>query len=172
MHSYHRTFMFSILLHLLTIVNAGQSSPPCKASPGSPSWPSQSKWHALNSSISGQLLQPTPPGAVCHPGQPTYNDVTCSAVSTEFYTVDFFAEDPITSAWPSWNNDSCLPSPLTPCSGEAFPVYAVNATCAEHVKKGIDFARENNVRIVVKSTGHDYLGRQDIFNLHCIAVLD
>lgn len=38
-------------------------------------------------------------------------------------------------------------------------MYVVNATCAEDVKKGVDFAREENVRLVVKASGHDYLGR-------------
>lgn len=103
------------LLPLLNIVNAGQTSPSCKASPGSPSWPSQSKWNALNSSISGRLLEPAPPGAVCHPGQPTYNAATCPIVAAEWYTVDFYAEDPISNAWPNWNNDSCLPWLPSPC---------------------------------------------------------
>lgn len=35
----------------------------------------------------------------------------------------------------------------------------INATCKEDVKAGVDFARENNVRLNVKSTGHDYMGR-------------
>jgi hypothetical protein len=55
--------------------------------------------------------------------------------------------------------DSCLPWLPTTCSGESFPVDAVNATCKEDVKKGVDIARENNVRIVVKATGHDYIRR-------------
>ncbi len=28
-----------------------------------------------------------------------------------------------------------------------------------HIKAGVDFARENNVRLVVRNTGHDFLGR-------------
>jgi FAD/FMN-containing dehydrogenase len=59
----------------------------------------------------------------------------------------------------NWNNDTCLPIATYPCSGQGYPIYVVNATCAEDVKKGVDFARENNVRLVVKGTGHDYLGR-------------
>jgi FAD/FMN-containing dehydrogenase len=59
----------------------------------------------------------------------------------------------------NWNNDTCLPYPTDPCSGEGYPIYVVNATSAEDVKKGVDFARENNVRLIVKGTGHDYLGR-------------
>ncbi len=59
----------------------------------------------------------------------------------------------------NWVNDSCLPIPTVACTGEGYPIYVVNATCAEDVKKGVDFARENNVRLVVKGTGVDYLGR-------------
>lgn len=158
--SYHfPTVMISLLLQLLTVANAGQPSRYCKASPGSPSWPSTFKWNALNSSISGRLLKPAPPGAVCHPDQLTYNAALCDVATAEWTTVDWYAEDPISSAWPFWNNDSCLPFLPTPCSGEGFPVYAINATCALDVKHGVDFARENDVRIVVKATGHDYLGR-------------
>ena len=152
------SYMLS-LLQLLLSVSPGQPSPSCKATPGSPSWPGQPKWHAFNCSISGRLLHPTPPAAVCHPDQPTYNNATCATVASEWLTVDFYAEDPISNAWPNWNNDSCLPFLPGPCSSEGFPLYAVNATCVEDIRKGINFARENNVRLVVKASGHDYLGR-------------
>lgn len=39
------------------------------------------------------------------------------------------------------------------------PVYTINATKADHVAAGIRFAKENNVRLVVKNTGHDIVGR-------------
>ena len=148
-----------LLLQLLSTISTSRSSPSCKAIPGSPSWPSQSKWHALNSSISGRLLQPAPPAAVCHPSQPTYNSAACAIITAEWGNVDLYAEDPISNAWPNWNNDSCLPFLPSPCSGEGFPIYAVNATCVDDVKKAVNFARENNVRLIVKATGHDYLGR-------------
>lgn len=35
------------------------------------------------------------------------------------------------------------------------PVYTINATTAEDVAVGIKFAKDNNVRLVVKNTGHD-----------------
>jgi len=144
---------------LLSIANASQSPAPCKALPGIPDWPSISQWNALNHSLSGQLLQPAPPGAVCHPDHPTYNAALCSIVQTAFFDVDYYSTVPSASAWPSWNNDSCLPFPSYPCSGEGYPIYVVNATSKDDVKKGVDFARENNVRLVVKASGHDYMGR-------------
>ena len=44
-------------------------------------------------------------------------------------------------------------------------MYVVNATCKEDVKKGVDFAREYNVRLIVKGTGHGYIGRRGAFYL-------
>ena len=157
MSHYHLPTILLLLLQFLTLVSADQS---CKAYLGSPSWPSPSKWKALNDSISGRLLQPPPPGAVCHPGQPTYNQAICPTIQYLWNnSVDWHATNPISSAWNNWNNDSCLPYLPSPCSGEGYPVYVVNATSKKDVKKGVDFARENNVRLVVKASGHDYLGR-------------
>lgn len=62
-------------------------------------------------------------------------------------------------AWNNMNNDSCLPDPSAPCSGLGYPVYVVNATSAEEVKLGIDFARNNNIRVNVKASGHDFMKR-------------
>jgi hypothetical protein len=39
------------------------------------------------------------------------------------------------------------------------PVYSINATKSEHVAAGIKFAKQNNVRLVIKNTGHDIRGR-------------
>lgn len=33
------------------------------------------------------------------------------------------------------------------------------ATTKQHIKAGIDFARKNNIRVIVRNTGHDFLGR-------------
>jgi hypothetical protein len=135
------------------------TSPICKASPGSPNWPSLSEWAALNTSVSGRLIKPPPPGAVCHPDQLTYNATSCPSVLEGWYTLPLHVENPISNAWNNWNNDSCLPTLPSPCSGDGYPVYVINATCKEDVKAGVDFARKWNVRLNVKSSGHDYMGR-------------
>jgi hypothetical protein len=37
--------------------------------------------------------------------------------------------------------------------------YAINVTSASDVAAGIKFAKNNNIRLVIKNTGHDFLGR-------------
>lgn len=49
-------------------------------------------------------------------------------------------------------------SPRTCTLGPA-PVYTINATEPEEVVAGIKFAQENHVRLVIRNTGHDMLGK-------------
>ncbi|OTB12777.1 hypothetical protein K445DRAFT_320576 [Daldinia sp. EC12] len=135
------------------------SAAACKASPGSPEWPSPDTWARFNQSTGGKLLHVAPPGAVCHPGELTYNAEQCTTIAQEWLTYDFSQDDPISNMWNQYNNDTCLPDPNAPCSPDGYPAYVVNATTAQDIKLSVDFARTHNVRIIVKSTGHDYQGR-------------
>lgn len=38
-------------------------------------------------------------------------------------------------------------------------MYVINATTPKHVQLGVNFARNTGVRLVVKNTGHDFLGK-------------
>ncbi|SPQ19540.1 17c0ff80-6478-469b-8018-7a82ef6159b7 [Thermothielavioides terrestris] len=136
----------------------------CKAVPGTPGWPSPQDWARFNESLAGRLLQPPPPGAVCHSGQASYNATECPAVRTAWSTYEFHAADPISVDWNQWANDSCLPQEGAPCSRQGYPVFVVNASEARHVQLAVQFARKHNVRLVVKSSGHDYMGRSNAPN--------
>ena len=45
------------------------------------------------------------------------------------------------------------------CSIGDQPLYTVNATEVADVVAGVNFAREHNVRLVIRNTGHDILRR-------------
>ncbi|KAL1883925.1 hypothetical protein Daus18300_000033 [Diaporthe australafricana] len=47
----------------------------------------------------------------------------------------------------------------TPCGIGAYAQYAVNVTETDHIAAALKFAQDRNIRITVKNTGHDYLGR-------------
>jgi hypothetical protein len=131
----------------------------CKAAVGSAFWPSVEAWARLNDTLSGVLLKPPPPAAACHPYQTSYDSANCAIIQADWTTWDFHVENPVSSTMNNWNNDTCLPIPEAPCSGEGYPVYVVNATTVEHVATAINFARENKVRLNVKGSSHDFLGR-------------
>ncbi|KAL2132918.1 hypothetical protein VTI74DRAFT_3167 [Chaetomium olivicolor] len=139
-------------------------NPSCKAVPGTPGWPSPQDWARLNESLAGRLLQPSPPGAVCHPGQATYNATECPAVRAAWSTYEFHQADPVSMDWNNWANDTCLPQEGAPCSPQGYPVFVINATEPRHVQLGVQFARKHNIRLVVKSSGHDFLGRSNAPN--------
>ncbi|KAN0089987.1 FAD-binding domain containing protein [Hyaloscypha variabilis] len=135
------------------------SAPPiCKATPNDASWPSLSQWKTLNQTLSGRLLHPLPPASSCHVFYPGSNN-TCAEVTNSWSNMAFHQNNPVSTAWNNMNNDSCVPDPSAPCSGLGYPVYVVNASSANDVKLAVDFARENNVRLNVKASGHDYLKR-------------
>ncbi|KAI9715287.1 MAG: hypothetical protein M1812_006098 [Candelaria pacifica] len=147
------------ILFILSSSPSTATSPSCKAQPNTPSWPSVEQWNSLNASISGQLLAPLPPAAVCDNSLPIHNTGACAYVTSQYESSDFHAQDPVSIDQPNWENDACLPVEGVKCDLDAFPRYVVNATSADHVVKAVEFAGEKGVRLIVKGTGHDYLGR-------------
>jgi len=133
----------------------------CKAFPGTSSWPTVAQWNELNATLNGNLLHALPPGAVCDSDLPKYNNATCTQVRQAYGNSDFHAQDPMSVDWPNWEDDECLPDPRAPCNLDQFPRFVVNASKAEYVQAGVNFARQNNVRLIVKGTGHDFLGRYE-----------
>lgn len=59
---------------------------------------------------------------------------------------------------PYYQNQSCDPFVTEkPCELGNYAVYSVNVTGQEDVLAAIRFAKEKNVRLVIKSTGHEYV---------------
>ncbi|KAE9366414.1 FAD-binding domain-containing protein [Stipitochalara longipes BDJ] len=134
------------------------NSPLCRVTPNDASWPTLSQWKSLNQTLAGRLLHPLPPASSCHVSYPGSNS-TCVEITNSWKNMTFHQDNPVSTAWNNMNNDSCLPDPSAPCSGLGYPVYVVNASSANDVKLAVDFARENNLRLNVKASGHDYLKR-------------
>lgn len=55
-------------------------------------------------------------------------------------------------------NQSCSPYTAqdTPCLLGNYISYAVNVSTAADVVATINFAKKNNIRIVIRNTGHEY----------------
>ncbi|KAI1861747.1 uncharacterized protein JN550_010687 [Neoarthrinium moseri] len=111
----------------------------CREFPGSSKWPSTEDWRRFNGSIDGALLQPLPPGAVCYKGS-SYDEQKCQYLLRNATSSRFYIDDPLTvlSEWPT--GSTCLPN-LSPTGNS------------------INFARNRNLRLVIKNTGHDFGGR-------------
>jgi FAD/FMN-containing dehydrogenase len=65
--------------------------------------------------------------------------------------------------WPIYQGRTCFPrndiTPTDKCTLGGYPAYAVNVTNVAQVQLALNFARNTNIRLVIKNTGHCYLGK-------------
>ncbi|KAF2422746.1 FAD-binding domain-containing protein [Tothia fuscella] len=159
--------MLSVFICLLTLslridARATETSleqKQCKYTPDSPEWPTASEWANFNETLGGRLLRPSAPAAPCHPSNPLFDAQDCKYITDRWTNSQWHSDNPTSSLWQNWNGYSCLPDAKFECTTDGFPVFVVNATKPEHVKHAVDFARTKNIRLNIKSTGHDFLGR-------------
>lgn len=78
----------------------------------------------------------------------------------------YSTDHPIANMWTYWTNETC--SPLAPhpeaiCTRGFYGDWVVLAKTRQHIKATVDFVRNSNVRLVVRNTGHDFMGRSTGF---------
>ncbi|KAJ5956831.1 hypothetical protein N7501_011110 [Penicillium viridicatum] len=143
----------------LTLASAGSS---CKPVPGDEDWPSAAKWSKLNNTVNGHLIATTPLPSVCHNGPiGTYDADACTAIRDEWTLSTTFIYAPAEAMGPYFQNQSCDPfsAQYQPCLLDNYASYSLNVTGASDVVAGIKFSQDNNVRLVIKNTGHDFTGK-------------
>ncbi|TLD04772.1 uncharacterized protein PgNI_09073 [Pyricularia grisea] len=126
-------------------------------------WPSAAAWSDFNKTVGGKLIKNTPVALPCYYGI-TQDDNSCQAVQKGWTSPNFQADAPVGYDYPV--NLTCPLISLGAaaadgnCSLGNAPVFAVNVTAVEDISQALSFARERNLRVVVKSTGHDFMQRQ------------
>ncbi|KAL8805980.1 MAG: hypothetical protein Q9182_001637 [Xanthomendoza sp. 2 TL-2023] len=152
---------------LLVIVSGARDCkcvgpPPQKAGPTDSCWPSLREWSSLNKTIAGKLIKNVQPAAPCYPGL-YQDDAACEYVDSQWTNQDFQSSTPIGLSYPTEScpvvNTTAGQQPTQSCTLGDQPVYTVNATDAGDVAHGIRFAQRNNLRLVIRDTGHDILRR-------------
>ncbi|KAF9525608.1 FAD/FMN-containing isoamyl alcohol oxidase-like protein MreA [Crepidotus variabilis] len=146
-------------------ITTSKASGVCKTYPEDASWPSDSRWVSFNESLGGALIQGVPTAAVCYQGWPGFDATRCATARTNWLNSAFFMEDPASIMEPWLQGDRCpLPSAnsslnVMSCSSAGVPAFVVNATTVKHVQLAVNFARNNNLRLTIKNSGHDFSGR-------------
>jgi FAD/FMN-containing dehydrogenase len=113
--------------------------------PSDPLWPSPASWEKLKALVGGNLLQPRALFAAC---QTNANDSACTEVLKNIRNPIYIGDQAAGTEVSGWL-DAWTPAPSA---------YAVAARNANDVAAAVNFARENNLRLVVKGAGHSYLG--------------
>ena len=134
----------------------------CRCFPSDPCWPSAAEWNALNETVGGRLIATVPLAAPCHDSAfGPYDEAACDALRD----VWFFPETHVPSASSPMTqffaNNSCNPfsPPDAPCVIGTDARYAVDARDAVDFLKTLEFVNRHNIRLVIRNSGHDYLGR-------------
>ncbi|KAL0940341.1 isoamyl alcohol [Colletotrichum truncatum] len=131
----------------------------CRCLPGDACWPSTDSWNTLNTTVDGKLIATVPIGSVCH--DPNYDEAACTALRAAWTLPETHFPSSSSVMQSYFANQSCDPftDRTTPCLLGNYVNYAVEVTSAQDVVETVNFARENNIRFLVRNTGHDHLGR-------------
>ena len=101
-------------------------------------WPAKQEWDKLKERVGGRLIRPRLPWLNATP-------TVFRLLKNPFWN----EEDPGALQSTGW---------LDAWSAVASP-YAVKAANTQDIVEAVDFSRRHKVKLVVKGTGHDYLGR-------------
>src|SRR5438552_5944390 len=128
-------------------------SPPClfaskplrRRRPSDADWPSKAAWKRLNDQVDGNLIPVDFPIDACIKDT---DGTECKNLIADIKNPYFVGDHPGLTQTLGWV-DAWFTKPS---------VYAVAAQNANHIAAAVNFARENDLRLVVKGGGHSYQG--------------
>ncbi len=116
--------------------------------PGRTSWPSAAEWQRLAHSLTGTLQEPKSPLLPCSMDSA---GAACKAAIEEMKNPFLVQDQPGGTESAGWL-DAWTAAP---------GAYLVTAKNSQDVVVTVNFARAHNMRLVIRGTGHDYLGRSN-----------
>jgi hypothetical protein len=119
--------------------------PSSRVRPGEAGWPSKEAWKRLNDEVGGNLIPVEFPLKAC---LSSAQSDECKMVFANLKNPYYIGDNPGVTQTLGWV-DAWATKPS---------VYAVAARNANDIAAGVKFARENNLRLVVKGGGHSYQG--------------
>jgi FAD/FMN-containing dehydrogenase len=128
-----------------TLGASASALPPSRVRPGDPGWPSDAAWEELNRQVEGRLMKVQSPLIAC---VDTPSSAACAQTFKELKNPYYLGDEVGLTQSLGWVGAwTSKPS-----------VYAVAAKETADVVAAVNFARKNNLRLVVKGGGHSYQG--------------
>jgi hypothetical protein len=142
--------MFTIQFHSILLLTNHQY-------PGDAKYPTKTDWDSLKTTVLGNLIQTLADARRNFQGNRTVKRACAGLASGSFDNSPVL----IKSSW--WYQYGCSNCPCRYSSGICslgnHPAYVVRARSAKDIQTAVRFANKFNLRLVVKNTGHDFLGR-------------
>lgn len=135
-------------------------------------WPLATKWQSLNSTVQGRLVATVPIGTPCH--DPTYDAAACAALQQQWTNPLTHIPSSSSIMQSYFANQSCDPftDRTKPCTLGNYVAYAIKAQSTADVAAALAFAKANNIRVVVRNTGHEFVTLFFLFPFLTIQDLD
>ncbi|KAI5918550.1 FAD binding domain-containing protein [Camillea tinctor] len=133
----------------------------CKTYPGDYLWPSRSLWELFNLLLGKALIETVPYAAPCYNSFDNYNQSNCDFITNNWTNGSIYhTGDPTSINAVLFQGLTCMPPALIPsasnCTVGGYPSYAVNVSNVAQIQLAVNLARNLNLRLVIKNTGHDF----------------
>ncbi|OHE96406.1 FAD binding domain-containing protein [Colletotrichum orchidophilum] len=133
----------------------------CKTYPGDLLYPIGLVWDIFNLLLGGALTKTIPEASVCYDDFGNYDQAKCDFLTANWVNGSYYhTEDPTAINAVLLEGMNCMPPTInvgeTNCKVGGLPSYVVEATTVAHIQLAVNFARNLNLRLVVKNTGHDF----------------
>jgi FAD/FMN-containing dehydrogenase len=125
--------------------NAKRVSLRPRVRPSDPGWPTTAQWAQLDRDVAGRLLKPASPFLNCSENAARSE---CATALERVHNPYFIGDEPALTQASGWVD-------AWTCQSSA---YAIAAEGTADVAAAVNFARKNNLRLVVKGGGHGYQG--------------
>ena len=113
--------------------------------PSDPGWPSKNAWKSLHDAVGGNLMSVESPINACLSSP---DSADCKSLFVNIKNPYYIGDNPGVTQTLGWV-DAWTTKPS---------VYAVAARNAQDIAAAVNFARDNDLRLVVKGGGHSYQG--------------
>lgn len=168
-------FIAQFLSPVIGAQNAVTTSFTCQ--PGQPCWPTIAQWQVFNQTIAGRLKVPTMLASPCFPSSPNFNNTECSVIRQNYTSGSFrgtvYGAMDLTQ-WEACGSANCYPGFLEPqmptCALGRLSALYVDVEEPADIIATLRFVRQHGIRLVVKNTGHDVLGRSAAANTLALRV--
>lgn len=146
----------------LSALAANTTDKRCRYGPSDGKWPSEKAWARLSKqlSTSDALIKATPQASVCYGS--SKNDAECQELTKSWTSPYTHIDDPTEILSPIYQGLTCQPPTIYnsgSCTLGGYPSYVIKAADVLDIQLGINFARNDYLRLVVKNTGHDFGGK-------------